>query len=276
MALPMPDAGRAGPGPGPEAAPTVVVTRPLAQAAVLQQKIAASGRHAVLFPLLDILPLADSSVLDAILAELERFALAAFVSPNAIDAAFARQPVWPTDVALAVMGEGSRQALAAHGITDATHRIYRPRGARTDSQTLLEALDLPALAGRQALILRGESGRELLGEGLRAAGVLVTQVAAYRRAAPVADAAAQETLARLLANDNQWIITSSEALRFLVAMVTSLPIASGASVSRLQQQILIVPHVRIAETARSLGFCNVLQCASGDESILAALQFQDE
>jgi uroporphyrinogen-III synthase len=276
MAPAMPEAIRPAGVPAAGPAQTVVVTRPLAQAAALQEKIAASGRHVELFPLLEILPLADTTALDAILADLDRFALVAFVSPNAIDAALARRPNWPAGVALAVMGEGSRQALAAHGITDATHRIYRPRGARTDSETLLATLDLPALAGREALILRGESGRELLGEGLRAAGVQVTQVAAYRRAAPVADAASQAALLRLLEEGSQWIITSSEALQILVAMVTALPVSAGGYVARLQQQTLIVPHARIAETARSLGFCNVLQCASGDESILAALQFQYE
>lgn len=265
----MPDASRP--------MPTVVVTRPLAQALPLQQKIAAMGREAVVFPLLAILPLPDTSLLDAALASLERFALVAFVSPNAIDAAFARRPAWPPGVPLAVMGEGSRQALAAHGVTDATHRIHSPRDPlRTDSQTLLATLDLAALAGREVLILRGESGRELLGDSLRQAGAKVSQVPAYRRAAPPADAALQALLVRLLADGSEWVITSSEALQILVTMVEALPVELGMSLARLQQQKLIVPHIRIAETAQTLGFCNVLACASGDESILAALQFKNE
>jgi uroporphyrinogen-III synthase len=43
-------------------------------------------------------------------------------------------------------------------------------------------------------------------------------------------------------------------------------------VVKLQQQHLVVPHVRIAETARELGFQAITQTASGDEAILAALQ----
>lgn len=269
----------------------MVVTRPLAQALPMQQKIAALGREVIVFPLLEIHPLEDNRALDAALATLERHALVAFVSPNAIDAAFARRRPWPLGVPLAVMGEGSRQALAAHGVTPATTRIVSPRDpARTDSQTLLAALDLPALVGAEILILRGESGRELLADALRDAGVKVTQVAAYRRTAPVLDAAGASRLRGLLDAGCDWIITSSEALHILVAMVRAAGVVEGAGdgavdgvtedaaarVVRLQQQRLFVPHSRIAETAETLGFCNIVRTASGDESLLAALQFAHE
>ena len=45
------------------------------------------------------------------------------------------------------------------------------------------------------------------------------------------------------------------------------------SVAKMQQQRLIVPHTRIAETAKKEGFLNVLLTGSGDERLLAALQF---
>ena len=260
----------------------VVVTRPLAQAQALQQRLAASGREAIVFPLLEIHPLADFTALDAALAQLERHALVAFVSPNAIDAAFARRPNWPASVPLAVMGEGSRQALAAHGVTSATTRIYSPLDVnRTDSQTLLAALDLPTLVHRSVLILRGESGRELLADALVAADVQVTQVAAYRRAAPAFDAAGAARLRQLLGAGCDWIITSSEALQILLRMAAqadgmqSMP-AQRNSVVELKQQRLIVPHARIAERAQELGFCRVIRTGSGDEGVLAALQFLDD
>ena len=260
----------------------VIITRPLAQARSLQQQVAALGRQALLFPLLEIHPLDDNRLLDAALAELERHALVAFVSPNAIDAAFARRQPWPAQVPLAVMGEGSRQALARHGITALTTLIASPLDPdRTDSQTLLAALNLPALAGRDVLILRGESGRELLGDALRSAGAVVRQVAAYRRVAPLLDASGVEQLRQLLDFAGDWIITSSEALLVLLKMVEAAEAGAPAAghdtlVVKLQQQRLIVPHVRIAETARALGFQTVIQSASGDEGLLAALQFSHE
>lgn len=249
----------------------VIITRPLAQAETLARQVAALGRTPVIFPLLDILPLPDTSALQAALRYLRRYALVAFVSPNAIDAAFALQPDWPREVPLAVVGEGSRKALIAHGVNENDTRIFSPLDPeRSDSESLLQALDLAALRGREVLIVRGENGRELLGDALRAAGISVNQVAAYRRVAPVPDAECRAQLARLLDSKNDWIVTSSEGLRHLLPMVRA--VAGEAGVAKMQQQRILAPHARIAETAQSLGFCQIVQTGSGDERLLAALQ----
>ncbi|TCS34030.1 uroporphyrinogen-III synthase [Paucimonas lemoignei] len=249
----------------------VVITRPAAQADALATAVAALGREAVLFPLLEIHPLPDPAALRAALAELERYALVAFVSPNAIDAAFALRPRWPTGMSLAVVGEGSRKALARHGVDDSNATILRPReGARNDSQGLLEVLDKEALRGRDVLLIRGETGRELLADELRAAGAHVFPVPAYRRCAPVLDAEHSERLESLLDASADWLITSSEALRNLVELVRQLRGEIG--VVKMQQQHVLLPHERIAETARILGFVNITETRSGDEGLLAALQ----
>jgi len=263
----------------PEAdAAGVVITRPLAQAGPLAQALRTAGHRVDVLPLLEIHPLADLAPLQAALARLSGFALVAFVSPNAIDAAFAHLGAWPAGVALAVLGEGSRAALAARGLTAATAQIISPPdSAASDSEHLLAAMDLEALRGRRVLIVRGESGRELMADGLRAAGAHVTVVAAYRRSVPVLTAELGATLRRLLADERHWIITSSEALRGLVDLLEQLDradLASGDAVVRMQQQHLIVPHARIAQTATALGFTRITQTGSGDERLLAALQLQ--
>ena len=249
----------------------VVITRPAAQASSLARQMEALGRTVELLPLLEISPLQDQSALKATLAELQRFALVAFVSPNAIDAAFAHIDQWPGGVPLAVVGEGSRAALAQHGITAANATIFSPHdAARSDSEHLLQALDLPALAGREVLIVRGESGRELMADGLRAAGAIVTTLPAYRRNVPVLTPALRAKLLVLLAVDHDWIITSSEALRGLLGLIAQLD--APDLVVKMQQQHVIVPHARIAETAQELRFARVTLCGSGDERLLAALQ----
>jgi uroporphyrinogen-III synthase len=250
---------------------TVVITRPRQQAEPLARAVAALGRTPLILPLLDISPLADAAPLRAALADLRRYALVAFVSPNAVDAAFAHIAAWPPEVALAVVGEGSRAALARHGIEGGRYHIHAPRDpARSDSEHLLQALDTGALRGRKVLVVRGETGREVLPDALRAAGALVETVAAYRRAVPALDPELAASLRALLAAPNDWIITSSEALRGLAGLVAQLD--GGASVAKLQQQHLIVPHARIAETASALGFSAVTLTGSGDERLLAALQ----
>lgn len=265
----------------------VVITRPRAQATPLAERVTALGRRAEVLPLLDISPLPDQAPLRAVLARLHEFALVAFVSPNAIDAAFAHiaqlYAPWPAGVTLAVVGEGSRAALAAHGITPATVEIVSPRDtAHSDSEHLLQTLDLAALKGRQVLIVRGESGRELMADGLRAAGAVVTTVAAYRRNVPPLTPELAARLRALLAEPNDWIVTSSEALRGLFVLLEELGCSAGVAtscdgspddvVAKMQQQHLVVPHARIAETARALGLSRVTLTGSGDERMLAALQ----
>lgn len=251
----------------------VIVTRPLAQAEALAQQVLALGRDARVFPLLEISPLPDQEPLKAALTDLRSYALVAFVGPNAIDAAFNHISSWPPEVAIAVMGDGSRLALARHGITQDNATIFMPLNQeRSDSETLLEALDSEALRGRKALIVRGDSGRELLADALRSAGVAVAQVAAYRRVAPVLDEADQKQLIQLVETQNEWIVTSSEALRNLKQMVANL--AGEAGVAKLQRQRLLVSHIRIAENAQKLGFINVIHTGSGDEHLLAAIQFK--
>ncbi len=249
----------------------VVITRPLAQAEPLAARLAAAGIPVEIFPLLDIQPLADTGPLASAMARLTDYALVAFVSPNAVDAAFCFIPQWPAGVIAAVVGEGSRQALARQGLTESNARIVYPTDPhRTDSDTLLDVLDLDTLRGRKALIVRAETGRELLAERLRDAGVAVDKIAAYRRGAPLLDTARRARLAALLASGADWVITSSEALRNLQQDVLETAGPSGWDTMRMCR--LIVPHRRIAETAQELGFTHVMLTDSGDEALLAAIQ----
>ena len=255
----------------------VVITRPRAQCQALAEGVAALGREAVVLPLLDIFPLADQAPLQRVLADLGGYALVAFVSPNAIDAAFEQLRHlgrWPAGVALAVLGEASRACLAKHGIDDGNATIFSPLDpARSDSEHLLDALDMKALAGKRVLIVRGETGRELMADGLRAAGAEVDTVAAYSRRVPAMTAQLAATLRGLLGRRNDWIITSSEALRGLFGLLAELDgDDAGSAVAKMQQQHVIVPHARIAETAAALGMTRLTLAGSGDASLLAALQ----
>lgn len=273
----------------------VIITRPRAQAEPLAQRLRAAGHDAVELPLLDIGPVADDAPLRAALAALPSYALVAFVSPNAIDAAFAllaggvgaataaasgaggvtAPPLapgvkWPVHVAIAVVGEGSRAALERHGLGPSVRVHCPPADGPSDSEHLLATLDLPALRGQKVLLIRGQDGRELMADGFRAAGARVDVVAAYTRRIPMLTPELSAQLCDLLVETNTWIITSSEALRGLVALVQQCP--QPDLVSKLQQQQFLVPHARIEQTARALSLPRVTLTASGDEGVFAALQ----
>ena len=249
----------------------VIITRPLAQGEPLAGKLRAMGIRALIFPLLDIQTLPDTRELRETLGRLSGYAMAAFVSPNAIDAAFEHIGQWPASVIAAVVGEGSRQALAQKGLTPDNTPIVSPRNLqRTDSETLLEVLDLAALAGQKVLIVRAETGRELLADRLRDAGVQVEQVAAYRRGPLAINDARSSQLKDLLGASGDWVITSSEALRYLKDM--TLEVMGEDGWQHLLKSSLIVPHERIAQTAESLGFQHIQLTGSGDEALIAAIQ----
>lgn len=275
--------------------PKIVITRPRAQAEPLAQRLRAAGHDAVVLPLLEIGPVADDGPLRAALAVLPSYALVAFVSPNAVDAAFAHlaggagaaaaagggeggatAPAlapgfrWPAHVAVAVVGEGSRSALERHGLDPAVPVHCPPPDGPSDSEHLLATLDLAVLRGQKVLLIRGQDGRELMADGFRAAGAQVDVVAAYTRRIPTLTPDLSTQLHDLLADTNTWIITSSEALRGLVTLVQQCP--QPDLVSKLQQQQFLVPHARIEQTARALGLPSVTLTASGDEGVFAALQ----
>ncbi|EOA04842.1 uroporphyrinogen-III synthase [Herbaspirillum frisingense GSF30] len=248
----------------------VVVTRPLQQAQAFADAVRQLGRAAVVFPLLQIAPVEDVGTLRATLSRLQEFALVVFVSPNAIDAAFAHLDGWPSELPIGIVGEGSRLALCAHGVQASNTTLYGPQRAdKMDSEELLKSLPLEQLRGRRALIVRGQSGRDFLSEALQQHGVMVEHLTAYRRLAPVLDAQTRPQLLDLLDGGADWVITSSEALRNLLELAR---LAGGEErVVKLQRQRIFVSHHRIAENAREQGFVQVIQTGSGDERLLAAL-----
>ena len=251
--------------------PKLVVTRPVQQAGEFVQRAQAMGFDVEQFPLLEIQSLPDQAPLTDVVKRLNEFDMVAFISPNAIDAFFAHIDRWPQQLAIAVMGEGSKQALRRHGLMDQNAIIISPSNAlKTDSETLLEELDFTKLKGRKVLIVRGDSGRELLADRLREKGVQIEIIAAYKRAAPLFDAIKQRQLSVLSEQSAYWVITSSEALRNLLLWCNT--VSGDLGVAKMQHQHLIIPHIRIAETAKNLGFQSITLTASGDEHLLVALQ----
>ena len=243
---------------------TIAVTRPQAQAGELGRAIAARGGQPFYFPLLEISPPVDTGPLRAAAARLATYALAVFVSPNAVHYALPcllQGRGWPPEVRPVAVGPGTVKALAGAGVTAC---LSPP--ARFDSEALLELPELsaPAVAGRQVLILRGNGGRELLGDTLEARGARVDRVACYQRSGP---GAGREAFREALAAGRLDALTlsSSEALGHLLEGL------QDSELERLRALPLFVPHARIAERSRAAGFTRVVLTGPADAGLLAGL-----
>lgn len=233
----------------------IVVTRPRQQAAGLAQRIAALGGTPLMFPLLEIAPSPDPSALRAFVSQAAHFQLLIFISPNAVHYGMQALRAVPQGVRVAAVGQGSARALRELGVA----QVIAPEG-RADSESLLALPALQNVAGERIAILRGDAGRELLGDTLKARGAEVQYVACYRRSTVVPDMAALHA-----ASPDAITLTSSEALEGLDAAL------AGAHAAIRNTVPLFVPHPRIAEAARTLGWHRVLATAGGDDGMCDGL-----
>ena len=253
----MPESALAGRG--------IVITRPAEQARQLAELIRANGGIPILFPLLAIAPLSDYTKCDAAIATLEQCDWAIFISTNAVQNGMARvmqgygQP--PDMTRFAAIGPSTASELGRFGIS----QVLFPQN-RFDSESLLALPEMQKVAGQRIMIFRGEGGRELLAEKLKARGAEVVLAECYRRTNPQQDAG---VLPGLWQNRqlHAIVVSSSEALRNL------LDLAGDAE--WLRATPLYVNHRRIADQARSHGLHVSVAQGSGDAAMLQCL-IQDQ
>ncbi len=246
------------PPKGPLAGVGVLVTRPARQAEGLVAQLAALGATPIVFPAIVILPPDDRTALDRAHASLDRYDIAIFVSANAAEYGAPARGRWPAALAAFAPGPGTAAALVAAGIAD----VAIP-ATTFDSEGLLALPALAAPSGKRVVIFRGEGGRELLGDTLRARGATVDYVGCYRRAAPTAGA---DGLVEALRGGriHALTLTSSEGLDNLCALLSA---EDGA---RLRRVPAFVPHPRIAAHAKTLGF-TAIATGGADAGLVAGL-----
>jgi uroporphyrinogen-III synthase len=212
-----------------------------------------------------------------------------FVSPNAVDAFFAQRPpsngrpmAWPEGTLAATVGPGSAAALAAQGVPAALI-VQPPADAPSlDSEHLWPELQRMVGADwhdASVLLVRGDGGREWLGDRLREAGAQVGAISVYRRRCPTLDARGQSLLRTALGQPDRhvWLFSSAEAIGHLEALTAGLASAPSEAVSpesgtqpEASQPLIdavmprwaavraIATHERIAARARSLGLLHVV------------------
>jgi uroporphyrinogen-III synthase len=269
---------------------TLVVTRPSGQASALTEALqtaiasmAAShpepGWQApkiIGLPLLTIVPKSDPHVAAAIRSAMQVADLAVFVSPNAIECTMRLldddwQSIAQRPIPIGVVGQSSYHALERHGIgaeTNLATPIWMPANpAQWDSEGLWEAIQnrFPSWSGRRVVVFRGDGGREWLADQLQSVGAQVEAIAVYSRI-PLSESSPQwERVLNANTDEALWILTSSEAVRHLGAVLKQ----QGRQ-DYLSSATALCPHHNIARSANEIGFGAVLECHSGDAALVKA------
>jgi uroporphyrinogen-III synthase len=240
----------------------IVITRPREHASALAELVAAAGGDPVLFPTIDIAPPDDPDTVERIVANLERFQLAVFVSPTAATRGYAlvsAKREWPPNLRAAAVGAGTARILTDRGL----HSLIFPVD-RADSEALAALPELSEVRGQSIVIFRGQGGREWLRSELQARGAHVEYAECYRRVRPQLDA--QPLLERWRQRRVDAVsVTSTEGLEHFVDMIGE----TGAK--QLQDTPIFVPHPRIARAAQRLGVREAVVTGHGDEQTVAAM-----
>jgi len=236
----------------------LLLTRPREECAASAAFLAAHGVYSASLPLLEIEPLAG----DALPGALRGYAALIVVSKPAarlvldlLDDGCAHDTAWFS------VGAASAAILAERGLPV----VYPADGDDSEALLRLPALQA-ALRGDQprVLILRGEGGRELLADTLRARGARVDYLELYRRRLP--EYPPGTLVARVAAERlNGLVVSSGQGLEHLRRL-------AGDAWTGLSRLPLFVPSPRVAELARAAGASHVMDCRGASaEALLATL-----
>ena len=216
----------------------ILVTRPRNQSAELTAALAAAGGKVFELPVIEITPRPAKDISQD-LAALPAPDIIVYVSRNAVSCG------------VAIVGENKDAKIAAIGpatksaLEDASIEVDISPASGFDSEHLLEHEGFRKVAGQQVLIVRGQGGREMLGDTLRKQGASVNYLAAYTRTTASAD---QDFLSRLIADWGNGaidavIVMSVESLTNLLKI---LPIDAH---QLLRKTRLVTPSERVIQTA---------------------------
>ncbi len=219
----------------------ILNTRPAHQQAGLTALLEADGATVLAFPAIEI-KLAPAGSADVDPADYD---ILLFVSRNAVDGGFALfgAAALPADQLYGVIGSATRTALHEH-IGDPGTRLIE--SAPFNSEALLAADALQRVDGKRILILRGQQGRNLLGDELAARGAEVDYCEVYRRELPRSRPGEFEDLVAS-AFPTLVVLTSNEGMHNLLQLL------DAASAARLKQIPWLLISERMRESALKLG-----------------------
>jgi uroporphyrinogen-III synthase len=244
----------------------VLVTRPRRQGVALAERIEARGGVAIRFPVIEIASPRHPEEARATMKNLDRFDWVVFISPNAVEHGLAMAPSRdsvPASTRVAAVGEATARALDEAGLGP----VLTPRaGASSEALLALPEFNGASIDACHVLVVKGEGGREVLGDTLSKRGARVAYAETYRRARPAVDASGI-TDQGVRGDIDVIVITSGESLDNLFALVG----APGSS--WLRGAVFVVASARIAELVRAKGVSvpPVVADGANDEALMDAI-----
>jgi uroporphyrinogen-III synthase len=172
-------------------------------------------------------------------------------------------PQLPIKIQWLAIGHATASALEKYDI--AAQAVT----GNSDSETLLTHPQLQQIAGKKVLILKGNSGRELLSEILTQRRATISEANLYNRLIPVYT---DERIKGVLYSHSFSAILTTSA-----QAITNLTIIARGSkeqfcIKSLLETPLIVPSSRVANVAKTLGYQRITVApAADDQSMIAAL-----
>ncbi len=228
---------------------TVVLTRPRGKNEALEAALAGRGLNVLTLPALIIEPCPGA--VDAVLPRPGDYDLVVFVSGRAFQSYLALssargEPIvrWPAATWAATVGAASAAALRRSGIVPDGRILHPDHASSQDSEALWTVLEPYLDDMKRILIVRGQAGREWLGERLEAAGKQVSRYSAYQRVP--AEWSKAQTMALRGDGPVVFVATSAQGLDAILENVRRLGLHTVWEHAKF-----VVIHERIAKRLQS-------------------------
>ena len=204
--------------------PTLLVTRPRAQAGELAALLDASGLASVHVPTVEVDETGTAAALDEMLASLDGASWLVLTSANGARAVAGR---------LRALGRGVPHRTRVAAVGPATADAIRSAGVAVDHVprrylTMAIADGLGDVGGRRVVLARADAATEDLANALRERGAIVEEVVAYRTIE--GPSAGRDSLRAALNGDLDGVtFTSSSTVRGLMRMASLIDRARARS-----------------------------------------------
>lgn len=241
---------------------TILVTRPEPQNIKLKQLIEQEGGKAILFPMLEIVPVTNNSKATHQLSTKNHWDWIIFTSANAVNYALKichNQLPLSSRTQIAAIGKATAKALQTK------HIKVDLIPQQSNSEGLLQSLNMQLNNKSRCLIVKGEGGRSLIRTELANTGVNVETVDVYRRRRPELNPAS------LL---NQWrsgqidyvTVNSVETLTNLVQIIGT------TGLTLLKETMLITISKRVQQAAENIELSKTITAIeTSDNGIIETL-----